>query len=121
MKKWFIVLLLGFVVIPSGCATQNQQERIREGVMMRGISQQAFLNEWGAPDKTRVFEGEKNIARGVDWNSGAQAGGVSVSRGRYIYEAWLYEKKGVELVFSNHKLVNWKTEKTSQELKTTTP
>jgi hypothetical protein len=84
---------------------------VRSGIMQQRIPKQAFLDVWGEPDRTRSVSSEEYMS--ASW--GGVRGGMF--KGRDTLELWAYEKIGIELVFGDHGLAGWKTDKTVQELK----
>lgn len=116
MKKVFLLLSLTFLLF--GCAPYKRAfsdpADIRIGMLKMGLFQDAFVDVWGYPDRVSTITGDE--AMSADW--GRHGGGFF--KGKKTYEQWSYEKKGVELVFSNRYLQAWKTDKTVQELKALT-
>jgi hypothetical protein len=103
-----VLVLFGSV----GCALQRHREWVREGVLIRGLHRDAFLEEWGRPDRTYTITGDEAM-------NAAWAGGTGFFfKGKAVYDAWEYLSRDTTLVFSNAKLVTWKTTKTTEELKT---
>ena len=102
------------VLMIAGCAHTGEHKHakyLRDGVLKQGIHKQAFLDVWGPPDNTKMTETPESISAG--WGV---YGGRFYS-GKRALEIWNYEKYGVELVFSQQELVNYKTLKSTQELK----
>jgi hypothetical protein len=101
MKRLIPFLLLFVLVLVIGCVMEKHRKYVRDGLLVTGLNREAFLLEWGPPG----------------WSP---RGGFFL-KGKQTYDWWIYEKKGVELVFLGFRLVTWRTEKTVEELKTLTP
>ena len=119
MKRLIVLLLLFILVLVIGCAMEKHRKYVRDGLLVTGLNRQAFLLEWGPPDKTRTLTGEEIMKAG--WGVGAGGGSGFFFKGKQTYDWWIYEEEGVELVFLGLRLVTWKTEKTVEELKALTP
>lgn len=117
MRKLSTSVLLSLLlsVLVLGCAMKKHRKYIRDGILVTGLNREAFLEEWGPPDRTQTISGQEIMKAG--WSP---TGGYFL-KGKQTYNVWTYEKKGVELVFLGYRLVTWKTEKTVEELKTLTP
>lgn len=115
MKRLIPLLLLFVLALVIGCAMQKHRKYVRNGILVTGLNREAFLLEWGPPDRTQVITGEEIIRAG--WRFGE---GFFV-KGKQTYDVWIYERKEVELLFYGVRLVAWKTEKTVEELKAFTP
>lgn len=113
----FLLLVLSLMLV--GCAMQKHRKYVRDGLLVTGLNREAFLLEWGPPDKTRTLTGEEVMKAG--WGVGVGGGSGFFFKGKQTYDFWIYEDKGVELVFLGLRLVTWKTEKTVEELKSLTP
>ena len=94
-----------------GCAMQRHREWVREGVLIRGLHRDAFLKEWGKPDRTYTITGEEAM------NAGWAGGAGFFFKGKAVYDAWEYGARDTTLVFNREKLVTWRTGKTTEELK----
>jgi hypothetical protein len=103
-------LLVLVIIAASGCAIERHRANIRDGLLIRGLHWDAFLKEWGYPNRTATITGEEAIEAG--WNSY----GGSFSKGRAAYDLWEYSDPAVTLVFHRQRLVSWKTDLTVQEL-----
>lgn len=51
----------------------------------------------------------------VRWGFAGKAGGGGFFKGKRPLDVWIYERRGVELVFDDGDPVAWKTDKTVQE------
>lgn len=117
--------LLGGVLIAAfvtGCAPgpSRDQLRVRDGLLMVNLDQKAFLAEWGPPDRTASATSEEQL--GARWGGGLFGGGPVGGRffkGKRPLDVWVYERRGVELVFEDGRLVTWRTDKSVQELRST--
>ena len=90
----------------------NDRQSLHAGLLRVTINQGAFRAEWGQPERmTRLASEQELVTR---WGSGAGAG---VLQGTLRpLDVWLYETRGVELLFDGRELAAWKTEKTVKEL-----
>ena len=90
------------------------QHSLQEGLLRVGIKEAEFQAEWGQPEHMIRVDTEQ--ALDTQWGSGA---GTSVLRGsRRPVDIWVYDKRGVELLFDERELAAWKTQKTVKELAT---
>jgi len=82
------------------------------GILSVGTSQRVFLDVWGPPEKasSQLYTEDKRL----QFN---RYGGF-YGRVNTTYEIWEYNRRGVELVFDRQALVAWKTEKTTEQLRT---
>ena len=107
-------LLVATLLLLSACAhtprIPRDQMEIRQGLLQLDIRQQAFLDEWGKPDRTSVTSGEEITAAGLNAYRGF------FFKGKLTYEVWNYESRKTSLVFGKKRLVAWQTEETVQDL-----
>lgn len=104
------LLLAAMLVLLTSCAAHRDREDIRQGLLTLDISESAFLDVWGRPSQTASMSGDEIIKSGVSgWGS-------FFFKRREMYEKWVYDKKNVDLIFLDQKLVAWKTSETVQEL-----
>jgi hypothetical protein len=89
------------------CKLAQHREQIAAGLLTTGLRNDAFLAEWGSPDRTYTKEGKELL----------EAGFRFFFRGRPILDVWEYTERGVTLVFRGRGLLTWKTDKTVSELK----
>ena len=115
MKKLIPLIVLLTLAFVLGCAMAKHRKYVRDGLLVTGLNREAFLLEWGSPERTTTITGEEIM------KAGQGAVGGYFFKGKQTYDLWTYEKKGVELVFLGLSLVAWRTEKTVEELKTLTP
>ncbi len=109
-----VLILAGLVA--AGCAESKDRLRVRDGLLMVGLDQNAFLAEWGPPDRTASAISEEQLrARWGPALSGAFSGGFF--KGKRPLDVWSYERHGVELVFDDGDLVAWRTDKTVEQLR----
>ena len=95
-------------------------EKVCEGWDSRhGLNREAFLFEWGPPDKTYTISSEEFSSLRAGW--GDYGGGVGYFKGKVPLNVWVYKEKETELVFHGVRLIAWKTEKSVEELRTSTP
>ena len=86
----------------TGCAVRRDRETVRQGLLVTGLDRRAFLAEWGIPETTYTLTGGDTMQAG--WGGG----GGFFFKGRVIYDVWVYQSRGVELVFDHYHLVTWK-------------
>lgn len=106
-----ILLLVLVALLVCGCAMHHQRERIREGVLANKTHRDAFVKEWGQPDRTTSTASQEFI----NFPSGGQS--RDYGRATTPLEVSIYDKYGVALVFKGARLVGWKTDKTPADLK----
>ncbi len=111
--KRVIPIFVVFVLF-LGCTTtmDKHREQIRSGLLTTGLNREAFLKEWGMPDRTSVMTSDEVIRAGFIGSAGG------FFKGKVPLDVWVYEKREVTLVFHGLRLVGWKTEKTTRELGT---
>jgi hypothetical protein len=117
MKQLLIVLCL---LSLASCAGMHNRSIVRSGVLCQGINRQAFLDVWGSPERTRVLvikDEQESISFG--WHANAYGGGGGLFKGRqsHVFQEWNYEKIGISLLFDGATLVDWKTDKSVEQLK----
>ena len=103
------VIFLSFAL--TSCSGMRARDAVRSGVLQRELPQQAFLDVWGAPDRTSTYTPEPEEKR---LEFGPFRG--FYGRSGTTYEVWEYSKRGVVLFFDDTELSEWKTEKTTGEL-----
>jgi len=121
INKINILAALGLVVVlaSSGCAMQRHREYVREGLLVSGLNRNAFLKEWGMPDKTYTIPSDEFTSFTAGWG-GTQyghSGGAGYFKGKVPLDVWEYKQKDVTLIFHGLRLIAWKTEKSREELK----
>ena len=113
MRRRLLLSIFIAIVISclAGCMRPDVRS-IRDGMLKQGLSMSAFQETWGQPDRTSVVSGnEEEIT--AKW--GSFGGGFF--KGRRSYQMWDYENFGIILLFDDDELVNWQTNKTTEELK----
>ena len=117
IKKISLLVIFGLLIIlaSSGCVMQKHRQYIRDGLLVTGLNREAFLKEWGMPDKTYTIPSDEFSSFTAGW--GGYGGGAGYYKGKVPLDVWEYENKGVTLVFHGYRLIAWKTEKTREELK----
>jgi hypothetical protein len=94
------------------CSAQRHRDNVWSGLMIQGTPQKAFLDIWGVPDKTRTVASDTEEKRLEFSRFGGFYGRVNAS-----YEVWEYSYREVTLIFSDHELIAWKTDKTTEQLR----
>ena len=113
------LLLVASCVLLASCAHTREagyREKVREGMLTTGLSEAAFHDVWGNPDRVAVSAGDQvgNAAAGT-FSSG-YAGGTAFTP-RDNYELWFYDGRRTVLVFGKDKhLFAWRTELTVNQL-----
>jgi len=110
MKRWIWLLVLVALLV-CGCAMHKHRESVREGALAPRLHRDAFVKEWGQPDRTTSTASQEFI----NFPSGGQS--RDYGRARTPLQVWIYDKYGVALVFQGVRLVGWKTDKTPADLK----
>jgi hypothetical protein len=113
MKR--ILILIGVFVIVTGCIMAKHRDSIREELLVTGLNREAFLKEWGMPDRTSTISSDEVASFSAGFSG--SAGSASYFRGRRPLDVWVYEKWDITLIFDGLRLVAWKTDKTREELK----
>jgi hypothetical protein len=80
--------------------------------LIQGTPQKAFLDIWGAPERTRTVISDTEEKRLEFGRFGGFFGRQNVT-----YEVWEYTHRDVILIFSDHELTGWKTDKTTEQLR----
>lgn len=70
----------------------RERHYIQKGVIKSGLPQDAFLHEWGKPERTY-----------------SMISGAGYGKGRIPMDVWVYESQNIELAFSEGRLVGWRT------------
>jgi hypothetical protein len=92
----------------------NERHSLYEGLLRVGIGQSTFRSAWGPPDRmTRVGALQELETR---WRPGVSG---SALQGRQPLDVWVYETRGVELLFDDGDVAAWKTERTVKDLAAT--
>lgn len=77
---------------------------------MRGLHREAFLKEWGLPERTSTMTGGEVMRLG--WG----IGGGEFLKEQALYDVWEYPEREATLFFYGARLVSWKTTRTVDEL-----
>jgi len=93
---------------------QKHRQQIRNGLLTVGLNREAFLKEWGMPDKTYPISSDEVTKFSALW--GSNLGGAGFFKGKVPLDVWEYREKEVTLIFNGVELISWKTEKTTKEL-----
>ena len=115
MRKTIFIVSVLLILI--GCSTpmSKHRESIREGLLVTGLNREAFLKEWGMPDRTSTISSDEFASFSAGFSG--SAGSASYFKGKKPLDVWVYEKWDITLVFSGLRLVGWKTDKTREEIK----
>jgi hypothetical protein len=105
-----IVLALVCALTLLACAGMRDRDTVRQGLLVSGVRQQAFIDVWGPPERTSTMIGEDRLD--AKWGVGGY-----LFKGRAAYDVWEYPARGVTLVFYRGTLATWKTDRTTSELK----
>lgn len=108
------VALVVFCLALTACANYGQESPTYI-VLQPGLSRITFERAWGLPEKTAMVSGEEIMQAGFGHKPFRGQTG-NFYKGKLLYETWIYEKRGVTLLFQNKRLVNWVTDKTVKEL-----
>jgi hypothetical protein len=108
MLQIMIVLTLAGMCLACSAGRPDVRQ-IRKGVLMQDLDITAFEYAWGLPDRVYVVDG--STIQVINHYTG------DVSRRAGRLQVWDYQKKGVKLYFRGNELVDWKTDKTVEELK----
>lgn len=103
--------LRGISAPPGNRYVGNERHSLYEGLLRVGIGQSTFRSWWGQPDRMTRVGALQELE--TQWGPGVSA---SVLQGRHPLDVWVYEKRGVELLFDDGDLVAWKTERAVRDL-----
>lgn len=110
-SKFLAAIFLAFFL--ASCAGIKHRDAVQAGILKRDTTQDAFLDIWGSPERTRTVTSDTEEKR-LEFS---RFGGF-YGRSNTTYEVWEYPTRGVTLIFYNRKLTGWKTDKTTEELRT---
>ena len=113
MKKLIIPILA--LMLVTGCIMAKHRDSIREGLLVTGLNREAFLKEWGMPDRTSTVSSDEFASFSAGFSG--SAGSASYFKGRRPLDVWVYEKWDITLIFNGLRLAAWKTDKSTEELK----
>jgi hypothetical protein len=113
--KRSISLILGIVILISGCAMARHRSNIRDGMLITGLNRDAFLKEWGMPDRTSVISSDQFSTFTAGFHG--SVGGAQYFSGTKPLDVWQYERWGITLVFDGLTLAAWKTDKSREQIK----
>jgi len=105
-----IVLLL----LATGLAAcyAGEQRTIHNGILEPEISQNAFVRQWGFPERTLSLVNEDQLR--ARWGDATPS---QLFRDRGPLDLWVYTKPPAELVFDDGDLIAWKTDQTTDQLR----
>ncbi len=112
MKKLILFFLIVSLFV-SGCAMSRHQSHVRAGEFIYRLHRDAFLNEWGPPDRVTNTED----AEFINFPCGAQ--NIYYPKRKMPLEVLIYRKYGTALIFRGNRLMGWKSDKTPAELAAT--
>ncbi|HEY7140143.1 MAG TPA: hypothetical protein VIE44_08605 [Methylomirabilota bacterium] len=98
-------------VPPGNRFVGNERHSLYKGLLRVGIGQSTFRSAWGRPDRMTRAAAVQELE--TQWGPGLSA---SVLQGHQPLDVWVYEKRGVELLFDDGDLAAWKTERTVKDL-----
>jgi hypothetical protein len=104
-----VALTFLFPAYESGVSKDRQM--IRQGMLLVGLDRDDVIAEWGLPDRTESAVSGESLQ--VRWG----IGGGGAYKGNRALDVWIYEKRGVTLVFDDDELIAWKTDKTREQLR----
>ncbi len=111
--RFAVLVLILAGLVAAGCAESKDRLRVRAGLLTVGLDQNAFLAEWGPPERTASATSEEQLQ--ARWGGAPFSGGFF--KGKRPLDVWSYERHGVELVFDDGDLVAWRTDKTVEQLR----
>lgn len=100
MKK--AIFLFIAILLLTGCSTTMAKHKkyVRDGVFTTGLSQFAFLEEWGKPDKQGIWHAEEDRTHIA---IGSRLPDVRETRGD-LNDIYIYYKQNKIIFFSNCRL-----------------
>ena len=106
------LLLIIFLFV--GCARSYIEsiETVKKGILVSYTDRRAFLDVWGPPERTHLEKGDAILAK---WSTPSGSGVFGHDR---TYDVWEYPSKGTTLYFDGYYLINWRTDRTTMQLKT---
>lgn len=113
MLKKSLLVIVALLLI--SCGVAKDREKIREGLLSYNLRQDAFLAEWGKPDRIAAVRGDQVTELSFGGNGAGMSG--EFFKGRHGYEVWYYDRKKTVLFFNGRKFLSgWDTKATVQEL-----
>ena len=64
MKKLIPLIVLLTLAFVLGCAMAKHRKYVRDGLLVTGLNREAFLLEWGSPERTTTITGEEIMKAG---------------------------------------------------------
>jgi hypothetical protein len=107
-----VSIVVCLVLFVTACAGMRHRDTVRAGILKAGTTQQAFLDVWGPPDSTRNIVSDTEEKR-LEFS---RFGGF-YGRSNTTYEIWEYKRREVTLIFQRERLSGWKTDKTTEQLR----
>jgi hypothetical protein len=92
MRKIKLVVLFTSCLFFLTCAVLKERSYIRKGIIKSDLQQEAFLEEWGKPDRTYSILND-----------------VGYPKGQIPIKVLVYENQNIELAFSEERLIGWRT------------
>ena len=90
----------------------GEQRTIHSGKLEAEISQNAFVRQWGFPQRTLSLVNEEQLR--ARWGDATPR---ELFRNRGPLDLWVYAKPPAELVFDDGDLIAWKTDQTADQLR----
>jgi hypothetical protein len=106
-----LVFLLSLAGSLAACYV-GEQRTIHNGKLEPDISQNAFVRQWGFPERTMSLVSEEQLR--ARWG---EATPPQLFRNRGPLDLWIYAKPPAELVFDDADLIAWKTDQTTDQLR----
>jgi hypothetical protein len=105
-----LVILLALTGCLGGCYV-GEQRTIHSGKLEADISQNAFVRQWGFPERTLSLVNEEQLR--ARWGDATPQ---QLFHNRGPLDLWVYARPRAELVFDDGDLIAWKTDETADQL-----
>ena len=105
------IVLLALAASLASCYV-GEQRTIHSGKLEPEISQNAFVRQWGFPERTLSLVNEEQLR--ARWGDATPQ---DLFRKRGPLDLWVYSKPAAELVFDDGDLIAWKTDQTATQLR----
>jgi len=108
--RFFVIACCALFLL--ACAAERHRGNVQAGLLIQGTPQKTFLEVWGPPERTRIETSDTEEKR-LEFS---RWGGF-YGRANTTYELWEYSRRGATLIFYDHELTGWKTDKTTEQLR----